>query len=496
MADNDSTETGVVEDSPKKKGKHTHDHDHDHDHEHDHDHDRDHDHEEEFKFVEEPVFDVDYKGECAYEVKVTIPAANKKKQADEMYEELKHDAEVPGFRRGRAPRRLLERRFAKVVSSEVDGKLVSASFRKLIKDKDLRPIALPDIDGLQEKEVRKDEDPLSFTLKFEVAPRVELGKYRGVKVERPIVTVAEKDIAEALDEFRGRYATFETLSDGVAAEGDQVIIDFKGTVDGEQFPGGAANAYPYILGTKRFFSEFEAVLLGCSAGDELSCEVSLPDDSPNTELRGKKAVFAISVKEVKRRSLPELDADFAKKAGAESVEALRERLTKQLQDNSKETSERIVRGRALDAVIEKSTYEIPKTLIASVAQNYVEEEVRRLIRMRVPVDQIEQRMEEVKKQADDAAIDEIKRTVTLNEIGEAEGIEVTDEDFESEAATIAMQTGMQSDLVSRYMSEESDRRSMYESRIFRAKAMNAVMEHAQITDKEVPGEELEESESK
>ncbi|MCC6490732.1 MAG: trigger factor [Candidatus Hydrogenedentes bacterium] len=504
MAENESPESGVVEEKPKKKGKRAaaaaQEHDHGHDHEHGHDHDHAHHHhdedEEEFKFVEEPVFDVDYKGECAYEVKVTIPAANKKKQADEMYDELKHDAEVPGFRRGRAPRQILERRFAKVVRSEVDGKLVGASFRKLIKDKELKPIALPDIDGLDDKAERKDEDPIVFTLKFEVAPRVELGKYRGVKVERPIVTVSDKDIDEAVEEFRSRYATFETLADGVAASGDQVIIDFKGTVDGEQFPGGSATNYPYILGTQRFFSEFEDVLLGCSAGDELSTEVKLPEDSPNAELRDKTALFTISVKEVKRRSLPALDAEFAKKAGAESVDALRERLAKQLQDNSRETSERIARGRALDAVIEKSTYEIPKSLIASVAQNYVEEEVRRLIRMRVPVDQIEQRMEEVKKQADESAIDEIKRTVTLNEIGEAEGIEVTDEDFESEASTIAMQLGMQTDLVSRYISEETDRRSMYESRIFRAKAMNAVMEHAKITDKEVPSDEIEEAESK
>lgn len=504
MAENESPESGVVEEKPKKKGKRAaaaqeHDHDHGHDHDHDHDHDHAHHHdgeEEEFKFVEEPVFDVDYKGECAYEVKVTIPAANKKKQADEMYEELKHDAEVPGFRRGRAPRQILERRFAKVVRSEVDGKLVGASFRKLIKDKELKPIALPDIDGLDDKVERKEEDPLVFTLKFEVAPRVELGKYRGIKVERPVVTVKDKDIEEALEEFRGRYSTFETLAEGVAASGDQVVIDFTGTVDGEQFPGGSASSYPYILGTKRFFSEFEDVLLGCSAGDELTTEVKLPEDSPNSDLRGKTAQFSITVKEVKRRSLPELNSEFAKKVGADSIEALRERLAKQLQDGSRETSERIARGRALDAVIEKSTYEIPKSLIASVAQNYVEEEVRRLVRMRVPIEQIEQRMDEVKKQADESAIDEIKRTVTLNEIGEAEGIEVTDEDFESEAAQIAMQTGVQTDLVSRYISEETDRRSIYESRIFRAKAMNAVMEHAKISDKEVPSDEIEEAQSK
>ncbi len=409
-----------------------------------------------------------------------------------MYDELRHEAEVPGFRRGRAPRRIIEKRFAKVVHSEVDAKLVSAAFRKLIKDEDLRPIRFPDIDGLDEETERKEDEALEFTLKFEVAPKVELGKYRGVKVERPVVTVDEKDVNEALEEMRGRYATFETVEDAKAAEGDQVVIDFNGLIDGEQFPGGAAHDYPYILGTKRFFPEFEKKLLKSSAGDELTCKVTLPKDGPNEDLRGKKATFTINVKEVKRRNLPELDDDFAKQVGAENVEGLRERIITQLRENSSETSERIARTSALDAVVKKCTYEIPKTLIDDVARTHYEEEIRRLIQMRVPVDQIESRMEEIRKQAEESAVEEIKRTVTLTEIGEAEGIEVTDADFESEITNISRQTGVDSDTVSQYLSEEADRRNTYEGRIFRAKAMDLIMEHAKVTDKEVPREEIEE----
>jgi trigger factor len=205
-------------------------------------------------------------------------------------------------------------------------------------------------------------------------------------------------------------------------------------------------------------------------------------------------VFTINVRELKRRNLPELNDDFAKQVGAESVEALRERIVNQLREGSTQTSERIARSRALEAVVEASKYEIPKILIEDVARSHYEEEIRRLIQMRVPVEQIESRMEDIRKQADESAIDEIKRTVTLSEIGSAEGIEVTDADFESEATNIALQTGVDSDTVSRYISEEADRRSMYESRIFRAKAMNVIMEHAKVTDKEVPQDEIEETE--
>ncbi len=478
MADKESKKTAVVEEESHEG----------------HDHDHDHDHEDELKFVEDPVFTIDYKGDCAYEVKVTVPAANKKQQADEMYDELRHEAEVPGFRRGRAPRRIVEKRFAKVVRSEVDAKLVSAAFRKLIADEDMKPIRFPDIEGLEDDKERKEDEALEFTLKFEVAPKVELGKYRGVKVERPVVTVDEKDAEEALEEMRGRYASFETLEEkGKAKDGDQVVIDFNGLIDGEQFPGGSAENYPYILGTKRFFPEFEKKLVGSKVGDELTCKVTFPEDNPNDNLRGKKATFTINVKEIKRRQLPELNDDFAKQVGAENVEGLRERVNNQLRENSIQTSDRIARSRALEAVIEKSKYEIPKTLIDDVARSHYEDEVRRLIQMRVPVEQIESRMEELRKGAEESAVDEIKRTVTLMEIGSAEGIEVTDADFESEASTIAMQTGIDSDTVAQYMSEESDRRSMYEGRIYRAKAMDLIMEHAKVTDKEVPREEIEET---
>ena len=158
--------------------------------------------EEEDDFVEDPTFDVDYKGECAYEVKVTIPPVNETQKLSEMLDELKKEAEVPGFRPGRAPRKLIEKKFGKIVKGEVEAKLVSAAFQKLIKDEDLNPLGMPEIDGLDEKKDRPDDEPLTFTFKFEVAPRVELGKYKGISVERPVVKVAKKDIDEAIDEMR------------------------------------------------------------------------------------------------------------------------------------------------------------------------------------------------------------------------------------------------------------------------------------------------------
>jgi len=238
------------------------------------------DDEEELQFAEEPQFEVEYKGDCAYAVKCSIAAVNEKAQAAEMLDELQDEAQLPGFRRGRAPRRLIENKFSKIVRGEAAQKLVSAAFKKLIATQALKPIHLPDIDGLEKLKERAPEAPIECTFKFEVMPRCELGQYRGIEVERPVLKVTDADVGRVLDSMRDRFAVYEA-SKKAAAEGDQVIIDFKGLIEGKEFAGGSAENYPYILGSKRFFAQFEEVLKGAKTGAELSCDVPFPADYSN-----------------------------------------------------------------------------------------------------------------------------------------------------------------------------------------------------------------------
>ncbi|HOF39719.1 MAG TPA: trigger factor [Candidatus Hydrogenedentes bacterium] len=450
--------------------------------------------EDEEDFVEDPQFEVDYKGDCAYEVKVSIPPANRSHKSAEMFDELKKEAEVPGFRPGRAPRKLIERKFGKIVKGEVDAKLVSAAFHRLIKVEELHPLGIPEIDGLEEKKERADDEPLDFTFKFEVAPRVELGDYKGIAVERPVVKVADKDVQEAVDGLRSRYAVFETLQEGEAAEGDQVIIDFKGTVDGAEFAGGSANGYPYILGTKRFFPEFEAALLGSSPGAELSCTVTLPENTPNEELRGKKADFTIVVKELKRRELPELNDDFAKQAGYESLDDMKAKIAERMQEGASEQSNRIAENRALESVINASTFELPKSLLEEMADSIYREQVSRLRHSGHPMADIEAREDELRKRAREEAEADVKASTVLNKIGDVENIVISDDDYEQEVASIARNAGVQSDAVASFL-EEGDRRSRTEGRLYRAKALAIIMANAKVQDKEVKEDELKAQEN-
>lgn len=444
----------------------------------------------EFEFVEDPTFEVAYKGDCAYEVKVVIPAANTLKQSQEMFEELQGDAELPGFRRGKAPRKLLERKYGKAVRGEATEKLVSAAFRKLIKGEDLRPIDYPDVEGLENLAELAADAPLDFTLKFEVAPRVTLGNYKGIAVERPVLAIGDSEVDEAITSMRQRYAAYETIADGVAADEDQVIIDFTGTINGEAFAGGSAENYPYILGSGRFFKEFEEAIRGAKSGSEVSCDVAFPDTYHGADVAGKTAQFAIKINEIKRRTMPELDEKFAETAGFETVEAMREAVKKDLQAGADNQGREIAEQRAIQAVVESSTFEIPKSLVDSTADVYYKQEVRRLISLRVPTTELDEKDAEIRKQAEEHALREIKGYVVVGEIGRSESITVLDEDFEKEAEAIVNRTGMELDIAKRFLDQE-DKRSDYEERIYRKKAVAIIMDSAKVTEKKVTREELE-----
>ncbi len=442
-----------------------------------------------FEFVEDPSFEVEYKGDCAYEVKVSVPPANESKLAEEVFEELRHEAEVPGFRRGRAPRKLIERKFARHVRSDVEQKLVAAAFEKLIKEKDLSPIGVPDVDGVDEMKERKDGEPINFILKFEVRAKCELGKYRGIEVERPVFKVADTEVDLAIDNYRARFSVFEAVEDGEAADGDQVIITFKGTVDGEAFPGGSAENYPYILGTKRFFPEFEAALLGAKPGSTVTCDVTFPEDYVEN-LRGKTAHFEITVSEIKRKSMPELTDEFATQAGYESMEDMRAKISARIQEDASEEGRRVAQDRAIEAVVNASSFELPKSMIKSMADDIFNERVERLRQMHLPAAQIVEQEPRIRENATASAESTIKRWVAIQEVAEAEGIEVTDADFEGEVSRIAQRSGASVEDVSRYLAAD-DRRGNYEMRLLEDKVLAALIEHANVTDREMTPEEFQ-----
>jgi trigger factor len=310
-----------------------------------------------------------------------------------------------------------------------------------------------------------------------------------------VVNIDEQDIEEALADVLERYATYEPVGDDEKAQdGDQVIIDFKGTIDGEEFSGGSAENYPYILGSGRFFPEFEKALKGAQVGKKKKPKVTFPEDYFAEEVRGKEAQFTITINEIKRKKLPELTDDFAKELGFESAVDMRAKTEENLREHSENRSRQIAESRALDAVVEASTYEIPASLIASVSQEQRNLRIQQLIQARISPERMREMTENLEAESREAAIQNIKRLVALNEIAEAEGVEITDEDFEKEAAAMAKSVGAEVELVAQYLAQGEQRGATLD-RIYRAKTLAVIMDNAKVTDKVLTREEMEQAEA-
>lgn len=429
--------------------------------------------EEKFAFVVDPVFDLQYKGDCAYEVKISVAAANLEKETTTQFDELKELAELPGFRKGKAPMKLLQNKFGRNVKAEVVGKLVEESFKKLVEDEKLRVWQTPQVENLEELiEGLKEGDDLVFSLSFDVAPRCDLGNYRGIEVEKPVVTVTDDEVRQAMDSARERMLTFVSVEDAVQAE-DQALITFEGAINGEPFPGNAAENYPYMMGSKRL-PEFEGVLLGKKAGDTAETDVAFGDDWHNKDLAGKTAHFTITVNEVKRRQLPEITEDLAKELGYESLEAWTTSTRERLQRANDDYSLRLAREDALQKIVAASTFEVSKAMLDEMVRDVLNN--KRLSREVLEDDAA---MEKEREAAREEAMNEIRRFSVIQEIADTEGVEVTSEDFEKEAATVGASLNLPTEAVLSYYQREGQMSDLY-SRLMKEKVLNTVLEHAKI----------------
>jgi trigger factor len=446
--------------------------------------------EDHFEFVEEPEYDIQYHGDCAYEIKVRIPEGNAKNRMQFLVTRLQSEVELPGFRKGKAPTWLVERKFAKNLRHDVVDTLLRASLEKLEKEKKLVPVGQPDIDGLETLPEAITQGPLEFTLRFEVMPKVEMEKYRGLTIERPVVQITDAEVDEAIERIRHDFATLEPVASGESVkEGDQVIIDFTATMDGAPLEGGSAEGYPYVVGSKRFFEEFETALQGAKAGEQRTCSVTFPETYSRKEWRGKTAEFTITVREIKREALPVVNDDFAKKLGHDNVEALREFVRQQLIEHTEAEVRRLLERRALDAILASSTFEIPKKLAQQLTENQIEEEIRKLRKMRYPEDKIVEERETLRQKAEEAIIRELKEAAVLREIADAEGFEVTEEDMEKEAEGLSHRLSVGIDAVRAYL-QSDEARSRYGSRILYRKAMDVILNTAEYKDVPTTREEL------
>ena len=292
---------------------------------------------------------------------VSLPAADIDVQIVERLKKAQKTVAINGFRKGKVPMNVLRQRFGASVRQEVLGELVNKSYAEALVKEDIRPLGQPRIEPFEDGQ-RGDE--FSYTAVFEVPPKVELGDLSTIEVEKAESSVEGADIDEMLETLRRQSATFETV-DRAAAEGDTVVIDFEGSVDGEAFSGSSARGRFLALGSDNMIPGFESGIVGMHTGETRKIEVRFPKDYEAQELRGRDAVFAITLGEVQESSLPEIDDEFMAKFDVEGGDmgAFRAEIKTNMERELDNKALSYVKNQVMDALVEQHDFDLPLAMV-------------------------------------------------------------------------------------------------------------------------------------
>ncbi len=397
---------------------------------------------------------------------------------------------IPGFRKGRAPRQIIERYYGEgIFYEDAINEACPKAYEEAVRESGIEPVDQPTIDIVQIGGGKS----LIFTAEVTVKPEVELGQYKGIEINKVEYNVTDQDIDDQLQMIREQNARWVSVQDRPAKEGDLLTIDYKGYVDGEAFEGGTAENQTLEIGSQRFIPGFEEQLVGMNVGDEKEIQVTFPEEYHAENLKGKEATFEIKVHEIKEKELPELDDEFVKDISEfDTLEEYKANLRKTMEENAKQREKVEMENQLLEKVVENAKVDIPEVMV----ENEIDAMVRDMdFRMRYQgldlqsyLDMINTSMEDFRAQFKNDAYNRVKLQLTLEQVIKEEKIEASDEDLEREYAKIAEQYKLDVDRVKNdYQGqEESLKRSLAVQ-----KAVDFLMENAVIVEKQEQTQEEE-----
>lgn len=410
---------------------------------------------------------------------IEVPAEELEKAIEGAYRKNKNKISIPGFRKGKAPRRMIEQMYGKEVFYEdAANDLIPEAYEKALEECTEEIVSSPKIDVTQ-LEAGK---PFIFTAEVALKPEVTLGKYKGVKVEKADVDVTDDEVNAEIDKEREKNSRTVDVTDRAVKSGDIATIDFEGFVDGVAFDGGKGEDYPLTIGSGAFIPGFEEALIGAEVGKETDVNVTFPEDYQAAELAGKAAVFKCTVKKLQEKQLPELDDDFVSEVSEESdtVEEYKAEVRKKLADRKEAEAKNIKEDAVIDAIIADAKMDIPDAMVETQQRQMIQDYAQRLQSQGISMEQYMQftglttqaLMEQVKPQA----LKRIQSRLVLEAVVAAENMTATEEEFEEEAKTMGEAYQMEADKVKELLGENGKKQVMQDICI--KKAVEFVVENA------------------
>ena len=372
------------------------------------------------------------------------------------YKKNKNKISMPGFRKGKAPRAMIEKMYGKgIFYEDAANSIIPDAYADAAKESELEIVAQPEIDVTQIESGK----PFIFTATVALKPEVTLGEYKGIEVEKKEVEVTDEEVEAEINKVRESNARMLDIDDRATQDGDTVLIDFDGYVDGKQFEGGKADDYSLVLGSHSFIDNFEEQLVGKNIGDDVEVNVTFPENYQAEELQGKPAVFKVMIKEIKVKELPELDDDFAQDvSNFDTIAEYKEDLKKKLTENKEEALKREREEAVIGKIIENAQMDIPEQMVDAQTRQMTQEFAQRLSSQGLSIDQYMQftgltpqkMIEELKPQA----LKRIQSRLVLEAVVAAENIETTEEELDKEIENMASMYQMEVDKLKEVIGEE------------------------------------------
>ena len=359
---------------------------------------------------------------------------------DVAFKKVVKQVNVPGFRKGKMPRPLFEKKFGvESLYQDALDVILPEAYANAVEEAGISPVDRPEIDI---EKMEKGEN-LIFTATVTVKPEVKLGDYKGVEVEKFDTTVTDEAVDAELKTLQERHAELVVREEGPAEAGDTAVIDFEGFTDGEAFEGGAGENYSLELGSNSFIPGFEEQVIGLETGAEKDIEVTFPEEYHAAELAGKPAVFKVKIHEIKTKQLPELDDEFAKDVDdeVETLAELKEKTKAKLEHDKKHEEEQFIQNAVIGKAVENAQIDLPEVMVASEVDRMMNDFAQRLQQQGLNLDlyfQFSGQDEEaLKGQMKEEAEGQVRTSLVLEAIAEAEKLEATDEDVDAELTKMA-----------------------------------------------------------
>jgi len=427
------------------------------------------------------------------ELKVVVPASELDGRLESRLQELKSRVRINGFRPGKVPQSHLKKVYGKSAMAEIVETLVADTTRQALSDRGEKAAARPKIDITEDEteanKILAGEADLVFTMAYEIIPDFQIADFKGIKVERETADIPDEDIEARLKEIGESSRPFETV-DRAAKNDDRITMSYLGKVDGEAFEGGADENATLVIGSNRFIPGFEEQLVGMKAGDEKQVEVTFPEDYPAEHLAGKAAVFDIVVKEIAEPGEVVFDDAFAERLGVESMESLRETISKQIETQYEFASRQKVKRQLLDALDEKHDFPLPESLVEQEFENVWRQVTHDIEHHGKSFEDQGTTEAEAKKEYREIAERRVRLGLVLSRIGEEAEVEVTEDELQRALYEQVRSYPGQEQQVMDYYRNNQEAVQALRAPIFEEKTVDYILELSEVTEKKVSKDEL------